>query len=153
MRFLENKIPPPIVMVLFGLAAWALANGTPRLQVPIRVRLIVAALLATAAFGFAASGVLSFRRARTTVNPLRPETASTLVSGGVYRISRNPMYVGLTLLLVAWSAYLAAPLAALCAVGFVLFIQRFQIVPEERALRSLFGAEFEAYTKRVRPWL
>lgn len=153
MRFLENRIPPPIVMVLFGVAAWALSTVTPRLDVSPDERLIAAALIAAVAFGFAASGVISFRRARTTVNPLKPETASTLVNQGVYRVSRNPMYVGMALLLLAWSAYLAAPLAALGAAGFVLFIQRFQIAPEERALRSLFGAEFDAYTKRVRPWL
>lgn len=99
------------------------------------------------------SGVMAFRRARTTVNPLNPEAATALVIVGVYRYTRNPMYVGLATMLVGWAVYLAAPLALLGPPIFVLFIARFQIVPEERALAEKFGREFADYRKKVRRWL
>jgi protein-S-isoprenylcysteine O-methyltransferase Ste14 len=113
----------------------------------------VTALLVLVGLGFDVAGLLAFRASRTTVNPLRPHRASALVSGGVYRITRNPMYVGLLLLLLAWAVHLAAlwPLAVLPL--FVLYIGRFQIAPEERALHRLFGDEYRAYVARVRRWL
>ncbi|MBG6289848.1 isoprenylcysteine carboxylmethyltransferase family protein [Pseudomonas nitroreducens] len=99
------------------------------------------------------AGVLSFRLARTAVNPLRPETASALVSSGIYGHTRNPMYLGFAIALVAWAFYLASPVALLGVVGFVLYMNRFQIGPEEQALASLFGEAFAAYRTRVRRWL
>jgi protein-S-isoprenylcysteine O-methyltransferase Ste14 len=81
------------------------------------------------------------------------EAASTLVTGGVFRYTRNPMYVALTALLLAWTAWLAAPWAAFCPVAFALFITRFQIIPEERVLRAKFGRAYEDYAQRVRRWI
>lgn len=99
------------------------------------------------------AGVISFRRARTTVNPLKPETATALVTSGVYRYTRNPMYLGMLAILVAWAAFLASPAALLGPLGFWTYIQRFQIRPEEKMLTSLFGRAFTDYTSRVRRWL
>ena len=112
------------------------------------------------AFPVAALGVsldaialLHFFRRRTTVNPLKPASAAALVTGGIYRFSRNPMYLGLATLLLAWAFYLGN-LAALAGVAlFVLYMNRFQIAPEERALEARFGAEYIAYRTRVRRWL
>lgn len=112
------------------------------------------------AFPVAAVGVLldaiallHFFRRRTTVNPLKPASATALVTGGIYRFSRNPMYLGLATLLLAWAFYLGN-LAALAGVAlFVLYMNRFQIAPEERALEARFGAEYIAYRTRVRRWL
>lgn len=97
--------------------------------------------------------MLSFRKARTTVNPLKPETASALVSSGVYRYTRNPMYLGFAIVLIAWSIFLAWPPALLGVLGFVMYMNIFQIGPEERALASLFGREFTQYCSQVRRWL
>jgi protein-S-isoprenylcysteine O-methyltransferase Ste14 len=110
-------------------------------------------MLATAGACISLMAVISFRRARTTVNPLRPGTASTLVTGGIYRHTRNPMYLGLSIILLGWAVYLANAPALLLLPGFVLYIYRFQIVPEERTLAALFGAEYQAYRTRVRRWL
>ena len=96
---------------------------------------------------------MSFRRARTTVNPLKPETSAALVSTGVYSFTRNPMYLGMALALFAWAVYLSSVWSLLGPVLFALYITRFQIVPEERVLDGLFGASFAAYKKRVRRWL
>ena len=95
----------------------------------------------------------SFRRARTTVNPLKPESASALVISGIYRHTRNPMYLGFAIILLGWCVLLGSAWAVLGVAGFVLYIGRFQIRPEERALRELFGAEFDAFCSRVRRWV
>jgi len=109
--------------------------------------------LAIIGIGFALVGVLSFRRHRTTINPLHPEKTSRLVTGGVYRISRNPMYVGMALLLLAWAVYLESPAALLGPIAFIAYITRFQIIPEEILLAQHFAEEFSAYRQRVRRWL
>ena len=113
----------------------------------------LAVVLAAGGLGFILVSTLALRRFRTTVNPLKPETASALVTSGIYQISRNPIYVGFALILVGWAAYLASPLALIGVVVFVLFINRFQIAPEERAMVKLFGAEFGNYRAKVRRWL
>jgi protein-S-isoprenylcysteine O-methyltransferase Ste14 len=96
---------------------------------------------------------IRFRRANTTVNPLKPQAASSLVTIGIYRYTRNPMYLGLLFLIVAWAVLLSSPFALLGPVTFVAFIGRFQIVPEERVLSALFGEEYAAYKSHVRRWL
>ena len=153
MDVLENRIPPVLVAALFGLLMWLnayLLPGVLALSIELRVGLASAVLVAGAFICLA--GVLSFRDASTTVNPLQPETASALVSSGIYRYTRNPMYLGFAIALVAWSILLASPVSALGVLGFVLFMNRFQIRPEERALASLFGTEFEQYCRKVRRW-
>ena len=99
------------------------------------------------------AGVLSFRRMKTTVNPLQPGAATALVTGGVYRYTRNPMYLGMLLLLIGWAVYLSSPIALIGVLVFWFYISRFQIRPEERALAKLFGDGFSDYASRVRPWL
>jgi protein-S-isoprenylcysteine O-methyltransferase Ste14 len=99
------------------------------------------------------AGIREFRVARTTVNPLQPGQATSMVTSGIYRFTRNPMYLGMMLLLVAWSAWLGNALALLLAALFVLYIGRFQIAPEERMLSRLFGPDFDAYRGQVRRWL
>jgi protein-S-isoprenylcysteine O-methyltransferase Ste14 len=153
MRSLELKIPPPLVALLLALGMWALARATFTLDAGVALRAWVSGAFVLAAAVFDVSALLAFRRARTTINPLRPGNASSLVRGGVYRFTRNPMYVGLLLLLLGWAVWLAAPWALLGPLAFVPYITRFQIVPEERVLARLFGAEFAHYQARVRRWL
>jgi protein-S-isoprenylcysteine O-methyltransferase Ste14 len=98
-------------------------------------------------------GLLAFRAARTTINPMAPQRTRALVTGGVYRITRNPMYVGMALLLSAWAVALGSTWALAGPLGFMLFITRFQIRPEEQALHALFGETYAAYCRRVRRWL
>lgn len=152
-RFLELRVPPPLVGLIVAGGMWAVAHLPPILQVPNRVRLLVAVVLAVLGAAIALGGVMSFRRARTTVNPLKPETSAALVSTGVYSFTRNPMYLGMVLVLLAWAVYLSSVWSLLGPVLFALYITRFQIVPEERVLDELFGASFAAYKERVRRWL
>ena len=150
---LQLKIPPPVVGVLIAAAMFGLGYAFEHLPLATPVKATVAILLAVAGAMFDLLGLLAFRRARTTVNPLKPQNSSSLVSGGVYRYTRNPMYVGMAFFLTAWAVYLAQPWALLGPVAFMLYITRFQIKPEERALAKLFGADFTAYTTKVRRWL
>lgn len=152
MSGLETKIPPPIVAVLFGLGMWALATVLPVVDVS-SVRIVTAAVVTIAAAVFALSGIVSFRRAKTTINPVNPEKASSLVSSGIYGVSRNPMYVGLALLLVAWAVYLSSLWSLVGVCGFILYVNRFQITPEEQTLTTLFGDQFLSYQAKVRRWL
>lgn len=153
MRLLELRIPPPVVALLLAAGMWGISRMTPLVAVPADLRLAVAALLLAIGCAFSLGGVLAFKRARTTVNPLKPETTSALVTDGVYRITRNPMYAGFFVLLVGWAAFLSSAWALFGPVVFVLYMTRFQILPEEKALRAIFGESFTSYQARVRRWL
>lgn len=153
MHWLEHKVPPPVAAALAGLAMWYLARASGAVAMGGGLRLYAAAMLVLIGLACDLAGLYAFHRGRTTVNPLKPEAASSLVVGGVYRISRNPMYLGLAAMLLGWAVYLGAPLALLGPVLFVAFITRFQIVPEERVLARKFGPAFEAYCNRVRRWI
>lgn len=153
MSWLELKISPVTLAGLLVIAMWWLARqAAPSLpQGPLTLALAMA--LATLALLIGGAAVLHFRKARTTVNPFRPGKSSALVADGVFRYSRNPMYLALLLALLAWALYLASLWALLLVVVFPLWMNRFQIVPEERALRQAFGDEFDAYCRRVRRWI
>jgi protein-S-isoprenylcysteine O-methyltransferase Ste14 len=153
MRALEFKVPPPAVALIFALLMWLVSWTVPQLGFDFPGRVLFAGALALAGIIVAVSGVASFRRAKTTLNPMKPESSTSLVVSGVYKFSRNPMYLGLLLVLAGWAVFLFNLLAFLLVPAFILYMSRFQIEPEERALRSSFPAEFVAYHRRVRRWL
>lgn len=145
---------PPLALALATAALMALlAGAAPGLEVTIPARTAAAVLLLLAGTGMAAAAIAAFRRARTTVNPLAPARASALVDSGVYRVSRNPMYLGVALILLGWALWLANLLALALVPAFVVYIDRFQIGPEEEALAQRFGADFAAYRAATRRWL
>src|SRR5690349_11200370 len=113
MNFLELRIPPPLVTLIIGGLMWGAARLGPVVAVPESVRIAGALAVFGAGFAIAIAGIVSFRFAKTTVNPLRPEAATSLVSSGIFRVTRNPMYLGLLLALMAWALYLASPVAVL----------------------------------------
>ena len=152
-RSLENRIPPPLVGAIVAVFMWSISALGPRLPIAPWVSYLLTALFAAAGLTFDLLGILAFRASRTTINPLKPERASALVTGGVYRVTRNPMYVGLALLLLAWASYLSALLPFAGPVLLVLWITRFQIRPEERVLQGIFGEAYSSYAARVRRWL
>jgi protein-S-isoprenylcysteine O-methyltransferase Ste14 len=153
MTTLEVKVPPPVVALLFGVLMWLASSAVAPFDVPFGIRVGLAVVLACIGATFGIAGMISFVRARTTMNPTRPAAASSLVSGGVFRVTRNPMYLSLLLYLLAWAAYLSNWLALLFVPVFVLYINELQIKPEERALSARFGAEYTSYQARVRRWL
>ena len=136
-----------------AIAMWGVSRVAPLVDMSSAIRLGAAAALLLVGIGFSAAGILAFRRARTTVDPTRPQQASSLVTSGVYRLTRNPMYVGLSCVLAAWAVFLGSAWALLGPIAFMLYIGRFQIAPEERALEKLFGDEYTDYRSKVRRWL
>lgn len=150
---LELRVPPVAVLGLAALAMWLGSRLQPQLDVPSYARALATGLVAVAGAVVAWLGVSAFRRARTTVNPMRPEAATTLVAVGIYRYTRNPMYLGMLLVLIAWALFLARGLPLLVLPLFVLYMNRYQIVPEERVLAQRFGAGFAEYQGQVRRWL
>ncbi|MCF8169409.1 MAG: isoprenylcysteine carboxylmethyltransferase family protein [Rhodoferax sp.] len=153
MKVLELKVPPLLVVLLVGAAMWVVSHYALRLDVPEPFRILGALTLAFAGGGIALSGTRAFRQAKTTVNPLAPEKSSALVRTGIYGMTRNPMYLGMLLVLAGWSVFLASGPAFLGLPGFVLYMGRFQIAPEECILERLFGTDYLDYKRKVRRWL
>lgn len=153
MKSLELKIPPVPLVAVFAAAMYGLSLLVPQVTSLIPGRAFLALGLALLGVVVALAGVITFRANKTTVNPLTPSASSTVVSSGVYRFSRNPMYLGLLLILAAWAIYLSNAIATLLLPAFVAYMNQFQIRPEERALQAKFGARFSHYMAGVRRWL
>jgi protein-S-isoprenylcysteine O-methyltransferase Ste14 len=153
MHALELKVPPPAIVLFFALLMWLVSSAVPQLGFDFTGRVLFAGALALAGAIIAVLGVASFRRARTTVNPMKPESTASLVVSGVYKFTRNPMYLGLLLVLAAWAILLSNLFAFLLLPIFVSYMNRFQIQSEERALRAKFPEKFGVYQRRVRRWL
>lgn len=153
MHALELKIPPPVVALLVAAVMWGISLVTPSVDLPASIRLFAAIAIALAGLAIAVSGALAFRRAKTTTSPLKPETTSSLVTSGVYRLTRNPMYVGLAWVLLAWAVFLTSIWTLPGPVAFILYMTRFQITPEERVLAGIFGTAYSAYQAKVRRWV
>ncbi len=152
-HFLELKIPPPVVFLAFAGLMRLLSVAIPSADFVLPAHKALAAGTAALAGIFGAAGILSIFRAKTTINPHTPRKSSSLVATGAYSITRNPMYLSLLLALIGWAIYLSNVLPFMLLPFFIAYLNRFQIRPEERALASLFGSEFEEYCKRVRRWL
>lgn len=150
---MELKIPPPILLVVAALLMWLAARYVPALAFTVSGNVAAGIVLMLAGIAVSVSGARAFDRAGTTKDPRHPEHAATLVTGGIYRITRNPMYLGLALVLVGWGIYLSNYLSLLWVVLFLGYINRFQIVPEERVLEARFGDAYRQYKKNARRWL
>ena len=150
---LELRIPPLLVVAIVAAAMAGVHYALPGLSLPIPAQTVLSRLCYGLGAIVAAAGVVAFHRHKTTINPFTPERSSALVESGIYRVSRNPMYLGLLLTLVGWGIRLANGAAFLFLPLFVLYINRFQIEPEERALTATFGERFVKYQATVRRWV
>ena len=148
---MSNKIPPPIVTLLFGLCIYLSRPYFPEFNVSIL------SYLSTFSFVVGiivfATAVSSFKRQKTTVNPISIEKASSLVVNGIFKYSRNPMYLGMSFILLGLVFKFNVIGGLLFTSMFMLFITIFQIKPEEAAMEKLFDQEWKDYTKNVRRWL
>jgi protein-S-isoprenylcysteine O-methyltransferase Ste14 len=138
-------------MAICALLMWLLAFPALDFGLPYRAEL--AALFIVVAMVIGLSAVWGFHRAKTTLNPLAPQSASALVASGIYRWTRNPMYLAMLLVLAGWACIVSNGAALAILPLFVAYLNRFQIAPEERALRARFGAAFDDYRRKVRRWL
>ncbi|MGE5089888.1 MAG: methyltransferase family protein, partial [Candidatus Levyibacteriota bacterium] len=146
-------IPPPAVLAIVAAAMWLIDRAIDGGRIDAAWQGPVAMALLVAGAGVMAMAVASFVARKTTVNPMKPARASRLITGGVFRCSRNPIYVGDLLILAAFAVWLGQPANLALLAGFAWYIDRFQIRPEEKALSARFGAEYAAYCARVRRWL
>jgi protein-S-isoprenylcysteine O-methyltransferase Ste14 len=151
MRSLELRVPPLVLVLIVAVGMAFTAFAAPG-EVVLPARQVIAAAIVVAGVLLAVTGVLAFRRQQTTVNPMTPGKSSSLVATGIYRFSRNPMYLGMLLVLGGWGVHLANAVALLWLPAFVVYMNRFQIQPEERALTQRFGEQYLAYCRAVRRW-
>ncbi len=152
-QWLELRIPPPLLALAFVGLMCGLVRNAPLLPVVVPAGLLLANLLAAAGASAALFGAVSLAAAKTTINPMAPGATSALVVTGIYGLSRNPMYLGVVLVLTGLAVFLADLSAFVFPALFVLYINRFQIGPEERILVGVFGDRYRAYAARVRRWV
>lgn len=153
MSALELKIPPVLLTAMFAALMWLISHVTPSVNLLSAFRISSLLLFAAVAAFVGLAGVAAFRKAGTTVNPLSPDTSTSLVDTGIFKRTRNPMYLALLLALTGWGIFLANLFSLALAAGFVLYMNRFQIQPEERALQKQFGDQFTKYSRKVRRWV
>ena len=150
---LELKIPPVVLVMITALLIWLGAAYLPDFSFRFPFQSIFGWVVGLLGFIGCTLGFIEFRRARTTLNPTRPETSSSFVKTGIYQHTRNPMYLGFLLMLAAGATLVGNVVSLLALPAFVIYLNRFQIQPEERALASIFGNEFRSYCFNVRRWI
>ncbi|MFV0548539.1 MAG: methyltransferase family protein [Limnobaculum xujianqingii] len=150
---LELRFPPPIIFVISLLVIGLINWWFPAFRTESTLMLVVSGVCFLASGIIGLSSLAMFYREKTTVNPIKVNSATTLVDSGLYAFSRNPMYLALALLLLSICLWLGNLLGLVGVVLFIAFITRFQIIPEERALTEVFGENYQRYCQRVRRWL
>ncbi|GGE89371.1 methyltransferase family protein [Pseudoalteromonas gelatinilytica] len=153
MNKLELKVPPVVLLLIIALMMWGTAELFMSFSFSFFAPTFVALLIAFSGVMFALLGVYQFRKQGTTVDPRIPEKSASLVTSGVYQFSRNPMYVGMLLMLVGWGIYLGNIASFIMLPVFILYMNRFQIMPEEMFMAEKFGLAYQQYQKSVRRWL
>ena len=152
MKALKLKIPPVAQFIAVAFGMWLVAKFTPALLIDIPARRALIVLFICIAGFVAIPAIAAFRAVGTTVDPRCPEQASRLVAKGVYRYSRNPMYLGLLCLLIAWALYLSNALGFAPLPLFVFGMNYLQIQVEEQAMEAEVGEVYRDYRKWVRRW-
>ena len=148
---METKIPPPIVTLLFGLSIY-FSRGIFQ-AVEVKYSFYIAILLLILGLTVLISAVRLFRKDKTTVNPLSPEQATKLVTDGIFKYSRNPMYLGMAFILGSIAVFFNLIGGIILIALFYFYITKFQIIPEERAMSNLFSQDFDKYKQITRRWI
>ena len=148
---LRNKIPPPIVTLTFILLSFWLANYLPKLA--FNYQGLLSLIMTLIGLTIIVIGVKTFHKSATTVNPLNPSEACHVVTHGVFSYTRNPMYLGMVIILLGVSIYNGVYIGIIILACFIFYITEFQIKPEEEAMEEIFPGDYTDYLKRVRRWL
>ena len=147
---METKIPPPIVTLIFifliGFSNRLIEPFSFEYQMPLGVMIIICGLAVLI------SAARVFKQLETTINPMQPSQASKLAIIGPFKYTRNPMYLGISIMLIGFGLFFGAKLTVCLVVMFVLYITVFQIIPEERAMQEKF-TDWKDYCSKVRRWL
>lgn len=152
-HFLELKIPPVGVFAVFALLFWGIDTWFPVFDVDIPFRLAIDVFLVGTAMIIGSWSIWLFYRKRTTVHAHKPDETEKLVTTGPYKHSRNPMYLALSMVLIALAIFLTDLLSLMLMPGFFAYMTRFQIIPEERRMMKKFGEEYEEYANKTPRWL
>ncbi len=150
---LALKVPPPVVLLIFGILMWFVGSRVPGGRVDFDNQLAAAISVGILGLIININAIIGFRRANTTVNPLDPGKATQLVVGGVFRLSRNPMYLGILVVLTGWAIWIGSFYNLALLALFVYYSTEFQIKPEEEVLRPLFDETYADYCSKVRRWI
>lgn len=147
------RVPPVIHLAIFAFLGWGLSILLPQLDFAWKMKGILGWFLVSSGVILLLFAVGMFARAETTINPIRPNDAEALVTNGLYRFSRNPMYLALAIILFG-GAFLVGNIASFATTAlFVVVMTQFQIQPEERALEENFGDKYRNYCQRTRRWI
>ncbi|MDO9265071.1 MAG: isoprenylcysteine carboxylmethyltransferase family protein [Desulfosalsimonadaceae bacterium] len=150
---LNLKIPPLAQAAIAIFLIWLFDRYMPLYHINFNYQYLIARAVIGIGAIVAVAGIFAFRKLNTTVDPRYPEKAKNLVIVGIYKYSRNPMYLGLLLILTGIAVYSGALSNILVLFLFVAFINKYQIIPEEVALQEKFGDSYTHYTRNVRRWL
>jgi len=148
---LKNKIPPPIVTLVFAALIYLSSDLLPHLM--FKGQTFLSSIIMIFGLIILLLAVKAFVQFKTTINPLKPETTSVLVTSGIFKLSRNPMYLGMLLLIISLWIKTGAVLGFILVAGFIAYLNYFQIFPEEQAMKGLFSGKYEVYCQQVRRWL
>ncbi|MDD5579412.1 MAG: isoprenylcysteine carboxylmethyltransferase family protein [Methylobacter sp.] len=150
---LELKIPPAAIVLIAAALMRLISIAAPEFTFIFPGRALVYGFLVIAGITVTSLGIFSFLQAKTTLNPMTPDSASSLVVEGIYKVTRNPIYLGFLLILLGWAVFLSNLLSYIFIPVFIIYMNRFQIAPEEKALEALFQDVFRSYKAKVRRWL
>tara|TARA_R100001509_G_C4867467_1_gene215549 strand:+ start:427 stop:888 length:462 start_codon:yes stop_codon:yes gene_type:complete len=152
MKSLELKVPPVLVVAVVAGLMWLTAHYTEAFnQFYVGQRAAAIFLLALGVL-LPLLGVIGFRRAQTTVDPRDPAKSTELVTTGIYQRTRNPMYLGFFFLLMSWGVFLGSVFSLWGLALYVAYMNRFQIIPEERILTETFGETYKDYCQKTGRW-
>lgn len=149
---MKLKIPPAILFLLFGGCMYLLDRFLPVGYFDFFGRMYLSKGLIVLALLIGTVALYQFYKARTSVDPATPAKTTRLVTGGVYRYTRNPMYLAMLLLLLAFGLSLGNVFNTITAAFFVAYMNRYQIIPEEEMLAKIFGKAYQQYCLQVRRW-
>ncbi|MBK3393050.1 isoprenylcysteine carboxylmethyltransferase family protein [Psychrobacter sp. M9-54-1] len=153
MNALALKVPPVAQVIITAAAMYGVSKMVPALTFSLNGSTALAVGLGMMGMSLGVMGVTQFRKAQTTPNPQALEKVSSLVTSGIYGYSRNPMYLGLVLILLGWAFYLSHFLSFVLLPVFILYMTRLQIQPEEQMMARKFGKTYQAYLNKVRRWI
>ena len=148
---MNNKIPPPIVALFCGLGIYCSRYLFPTFSFDYSI--LISIIFVLTGFFVFLSAIRSFKKQETTIDPLNPEKATSLVTNGIFKYSRNPMYLGVILILCSISIQFSLIGGLIIIPIFLLFITKYQIIPEEKAMKNLFKEDFQSYKEKTRRWL
>jgi protein-S-isoprenylcysteine O-methyltransferase Ste14 len=145
------RVPPPLYYLAAFLVGVALELAFPTSWPPFGVRLAGTLLGGAAWLALDGAAMVRFRRAGTSMVPTNPTTA--LVTSGPYRFTRNPMYLGVAFLYIAFAFAFGVIWALAFLPAVVVVVDRFVIAREEPYLERRFGQAYRDYKAQVRRWL